>query len=90
MTDQFWGTPISSIAEKGNELFIRVQNVNVKLKSNELHFLRAFPNIQIPDYEEILKRLQIKEKIKIMSLKKRHQISKKSSDISVEEAIQHK
>ena len=71
LTDQFWSIPISSVVEKGHGLFIRVQNINVKLEANELRFFKAFPNIQIIGYEEILKRLQIKEKIKKLSANKK-------------------
>jgi hypothetical protein len=61
LTDRFWDTPISSVVEKGHGLFIRVQNISVKFKPNELRFFRAFPNIHIPAYEGILKQLRIKE-----------------------------
>ncbi|MDK2967666.1 putative ABC transporter permease [Lacrimispora sp.] len=90
LTDRFWDTSISSVVEKGHGLFIRVQNINVRLEPNELRFFRAFPNIHIPAYEEILKRLRIKEKGKIISAKKRHQKPDDSPDISVEDVVQYK
>ncbi|MDD3393252.1 MAG: putative ABC transporter permease [Anaerotignum sp.] len=61
LTDRFWDTPLSSVVEKGHGLFIKVQNINVKIKPTELRFFRAFPNIHIPAYEGILKQLRIKE-----------------------------
>lgn len=88
LTDRFWDTSISSVVEKGHGLFIRVQNINVKLEPSELRFFRAFPNIHIPAYEEILKRLRIKEKVKIISATKRHQKPNDSTDTGVEDAIQ--
>ena len=90
LTDRFWDTSISSVVEKGHGLFIKAQNINVKLEPNELRFFRAFPNIHIPAYEEILKRLRIKENLKINSAKKRHQESDGSPEISVEDVIQYK
>lgn len=90
LTDRFWDTPISSFIEKGHGLFIRFQNIKIKLNPNELRFFRAFPNIQIPAYEEILKGLRIKEKVRIISAKKRHQKPDDSPDISIEDVIQHK
>lgn len=90
LTDRFWDTSISSVVEKGHGLFIKAQNINVKFEPNELRFFRAFPNIHIPAYEEILKRLRIKENLKINSAKKRHQESDGSPEISVEDVIQYK
>jgi len=90
LTDRFWDTSISSVVEKGHGLFIKAQNINVKLEPNELRFFRSFPNIHIPAYEEILKRLRIKENLKINSAKKRHQESDCSPEISVEDVIQYK
>jgi uncharacterized membrane protein len=87
LTDRFWDTSISSVVEKGHGLFIRVQNINVKLEPNELRFFRAFPNIHIPAYEEILKRLRIKEKIKMNSAKELHQKPDVSPAISAEDVI---
>lgn len=87
LTDRFWDTPISSVVEKGHGLFIRVQNINVKLEPNELRFFRAFPNLRIAGYEEILKRLRINEKIKIIPAKKRLQKSDDSPDIRVEDVL---
>lgn len=89
LTDRFWDTPISSVVEKGQGLFIRVQNISVKFKPNELRFFRAFPNIHIPAHEEILKRLQIKEKAKNNSAKTSER-SDGSSGISIEDEIQYK
>ncbi|ETA81706.1 putative ABC transporter permease [Youngiibacter fragilis] len=88
LTDKFWDTPISSVVEKGHGIFIRVQNINVRLSSNELHFFRAFPNIHIPAYEEIIKRLSIKEKMKMNSETKEHQEVDCTPDTSVEDVIQ--
>lgn len=90
LTDRFWDTSISSVVEKGHGLFIKAQNINVKLEPNELRFFRAFPNIHIPAYEEILKRLRIKEKLKISSAKKKNQESDDSPEISVEDVIESK
>lgn len=73
LTDRFWDTPISSVVEKGHGLFIKVQNISVKLEPNEVRFFRAFPNIHISAYEEILKSLRIKEKVKTIYTKKKHQ-----------------
>lgn len=64
LTDRFWDMRISSIIEKGHILFVRVQNLDIKLERNELRFFRAFPNIRIHAYEEILQRLRIKEQLK--------------------------
>ncbi len=63
-TDRFWDMRISSIIEKGHILLVRVQNLDIKLERNELRFFRAFPNIRIHAYEEILQRLRIKEQLK--------------------------
>jgi uncharacterized membrane protein len=84
LTDRFWDTPISSVVEKGHGLFIKVQNISVKLEPNELRFFLAFPNIHISAYEEILKSLRIKEKIKTISAKKKPQKQDDFSEISVE------
>ena len=89
LTGRFWDMPISSVIEKGHGLFIRVQNINVKLEPNELRFFRAFPNIHIPHYEEILKRLQIKEKAQKNSARSSKEPDNPSG-ISVEDAIQYK
>jgi uncharacterized membrane protein len=90
LTDRFWDTSISSVVEKGHGLFIRVQNISVKLEPNELRFFRAFPNIHIPAYEELLKRLRLKERVKIVSAKKKHLESDNSPDTSVEDVLQYK
>lgn len=87
LTDRFWDTPISTVVEKGHGLFIRVQNINVKLKPNELRFFRAFPNIYIPAYEEILKQLRIKEKVKIISANKRFQKPDDTLEVGAEDII---
>ena len=64
LTDRFWDTRISSVIEKGHGLLVRIQNLNIKLDRNELRFFRAFPNIRIHAYEEILQRLRIKERLR--------------------------
>lgn len=87
LSERFWDTSISSVVEKGHGLFIRVQNINVKLEPNELRFFRAFPKIHIPAYEGIVKQLQIKEKVKRVSTKKKHQKQDDSPDVSVEDVI---
>jgi uncharacterized membrane protein len=87
LTDRFWDTPISSVVEKGQGLFIRVQNINVKLAPKELRFFRAFPNIHITAYEDIVKRLRIKEKVKINSENKGHQELDCTPNTSVEDVI---
>jgi uncharacterized membrane protein len=87
LTDRFLDTSISSVVEKGHGLFIRVQNINVKLEPNELRFFRAFPDIHIPAYEEILNRLRIKEKVKIISAKKKYQKQDNLTDISAEDEV---
>jgi len=89
LTDRFWDTPMSSVVEKGQGLFIRVQNINVKLEPKELRFFRAFPNIHIPAYEEILKRLHIKEKAR-SSPAKTSEKPDGSSCISGDDGIQYK
>lgn len=75
LTDRFWDMRISSIIEKGHILLVRVQNIHIKLDRNELRFFRAFPNIRIHAYEEILRRLRIKEQ-----LKKDFDINEKAQD----------
>lgn len=75
LTDRFWDMRISSIIEKGHILLVRVQNLDIKLDRNELRFFRAFPNIRIHAYEEILQRLRIKEQ-----LKKDFDINEKAQD----------
>lgn len=90
LTDQFWDTTISSMAEKGYGFFIRVKNKKIKFKSNEVRFFRAFPNISIPAYEEIIKQFRIKESVKLNSSKKRIKKPGSTPDIRVEEVIPHK
>jgi uncharacterized membrane protein len=87
LTDKFWDTSISSVVEKGYGLFIRAQNINVRLSPSELRFFRAFPNIHIPAYEDIVKRLKIKENSKISSESKGHQEIDLISDSGVEDVI---
>lgn len=87
LTDRFWDTPVSAVVEKGHGIFIKVQNINVKLEPNELRFFRAFPNIHIPAYEEILKRLRIKEKVKMISAKKRLQKQDDTLSVGAEDVI---
>ena len=70
LTDKFWDTSISSVVEKGYGLFIRAQNINVRLSPRELHFFKAFPKLRIVAYEDIVKRLRIKEKVITNSEKK--------------------
>jgi hypothetical protein len=88
LTDKFWDTSISSVVEKGYGLFIRAQNINVRLSPSELRFFRAFPNIHIAAYEDIVKRLRIKEKVKINSENKGHQELDCTPNTSVEDVIQ--
>lgn len=88
LTDRFWDTSISSVVEKGHGLMIRAQNINVRLSPSELRFFKAFPNIHIPAYEDIVKRLRIKEKVRINSENKGHQELDCTSDTNVEDVIQ--
>jgi len=88
LTDKFWDTSISSVVEKGYGLFIRAHNINVRLSPSELRFFRAFPNIHIAAYEDIVKRLRIKEKVKINSENKGHQELDCTPNTSVEDVIQ--
>ena len=87
LTDKFWDTSISSIVEKGHGLFIRSQNINVRLSPRELRFFRAFPNIHIPAYEDIVKRLKIREKVRINSEDKGHQEIDSTPNSDVEDVI---
>ena len=64
LTDRFWEMRISFIIEKGYVLVVHIQNLNVKLARNELRFFQAFPDIRIHSYEEILRGLRIKERLK--------------------------
>ncbi|WP_312280984.1 putative ABC transporter permease [Oscillibacter sp.] len=86
LTDRFWDTPLSSVVEKGQGLFIRVQNISVKLEPKELRFFKAFPNIYIPAHEEILKRLHIKEKA-ISNATKKSESADNSPGISVKDKV---
>lgn len=88
LTDKFWDTSISSVVEKGYGLYIRAQNINVRLSPSELRFFRAFPNIHIAAYEDIVKRLRIKEKVNINSENKGHQKLDCTINTSVEDVIQ--
>lgn len=80
LTDRFLDSPAASVVEKGHGLFVRAQHINVKFKPNELRFFRAFPDIHIPAYEELIKRLRIKERITNISVKKSPEMSHGASE----------
>ncbi len=83
LTDLFWDTRVSSIYEKGHGLLVRIQNLNIKLDRRELRFFRAFPNIRIHTYEEILQRLRIKNR-----LQKKTVLNKEAPDCLDENGIE--
>ena len=60
----------------------------MRLSPSELRFFRAFPNIHIAAYEDIVNRLRIKEKVKINSENKGHQEIDCTPNTSVEDVIQ--
>ncbi|MDD4774271.1 MAG: putative ABC transporter permease [Eubacteriales bacterium] len=70
LTDRFRETPVFIVVEKGHGLFVRAQHINVTFRPNELRFFRAFPGIHITTYEELIKRLRIKERLGMTPVRK--------------------
>ncbi len=71
-TDQALGDASSHVAEKipaqveefADGLRVRLQLMNVRLSKRDLRFFQAFPDLQLPRYEETLQKLDLKERIK--------------------------
>lgn len=70
-SDQFLKTSLANAIEKGKQLSVKIKEVEVIFKPSHLRFFKAFSNLDIFKYNHLLKHLNLAERAKNFSKKKK-------------------